>query len=333
MFCLIRKQSVCLRRSSAMPVQCIAYNKFRRLLKMVTRLSRSIAAIGLAVIMICMFAFPTVASVAAAQPKRIINVQVIYDESFRAFALNELGENPLQRLRAALKYAAYPYERIWNVDLRFNFQTYESMLGSPYTVQPAWPDSCSALWSWQTDPQTGERYRSWNHYSRGCTCFPDDECFISSNTPGHHNSASRLIYKLADDVDRIPDSIYSFDATAWFVGHNICRYANERHKTPAGISWQPYDVLIVSAIHSFRNGNETTGYTYTPTENFMSNARIFQHEFSHLFSLPDALCPTDEPCIMSGGFDNIVLPYDIWCSRCKSIFNISKYDSERISEQ
>ena len=92
---------------------------------MVTRLSRSIAAIGLAVIMICMFAFPTVASVAAAQPKRIINVQVIYDESFRAFALNELGENPLQRLRAALKYAAYPYERIWNVDLRFNFQTYE----------------------------------------------------------------------------------------------------------------------------------------------------------------------------------------------------------------
>ena len=122
---------------------------------MVTRISRSIAAIGLAVIMICMFAFPTVASVAAAQPKRIINVQVIYDESFRAFALNELGENPLQRLRAALKYAAYPYERIWNVDLRFNFQTYESMLGSPYSVQPAWPDSCSALWSWQTDPKQG----------------------------------------------------------------------------------------------------------------------------------------------------------------------------------
>ena len=72
---------------------------------MVTRLSRSIAAIGLAVIMICMFAFPTVASVAAAQPKRIINVQVIYDESFRAFALNELGENPLQRLRATLVLA------------------------------------------------------------------------------------------------------------------------------------------------------------------------------------------------------------------------------------
>lgn len=303
---------------------------------MVTRLSRSIAAIGLAVIMICMFAFPTVASVAAAQPKRIINVQVIYDESFRAFALNELGENPLQRLRAALKYAAYPYERIWNVDLRFNFQTYESMLGSPYSVQPAWPDSCSALWSWQTDPQTGERYRSWNHYSDGCTCLPDDECFTDLNTPGHHNSALRLLQEIASAIDSVPDSFYTFDATACFVGHTICLYQNEyeRHRKPAGISLPAGDVLVVSAIHSFKN-EDTSGQLafYTPTENFMSNARIFQHEFSHLFSLPDALCPTDEPCIMSGGFDNIVLPYDIWCSRCKSIFNISKYDSERISEQ
>lgn len=208
---------------------------------MVTRISRSIAAIGLAVIMICMFAFPTVASVAAAQPKRIINVQVIYDESFRAFALNELGENPLQRLRAALKYAAYPYERIWNVDLRFNFQTYESMLGSPYSVQPAWPDSCSALWSWQTDPQTGERYRSWNHYSDGCTCLPDDECFTDLNTPGHHNSALRLLQEIASAIDSVPDSFYTFDATACFVGHTICLYQNEyeRHKNPQEYPYPP----------------------------------------------------------------------------------------------
>lgn len=194
MFCLIRKQSVCLRRSSAMPVQCIAYNKIRRLLKMVTRLSRSIAAIGLAVIMICMFAFPTVASVAAAQPKRIINVQVIYDESFRAFASERTGWKSAPKIKSSFEVCRIP--------LRAHLERWSTIQFSNLWInarQSLHGSTCLARFMLRAlvladrSPNRGTLSQL-EPYSRGCTCFPDDECFISSNTPGHHNSASRLIY-------------------------------------------------------------------------------------------------------------------------------------------
>lgn len=135
--------------------------------------------------------------------------------------------------------------------------------------------------------------------SAPCTCVGNNLCTNATSSAYHHKNASKNLALLAN------------------------KYPNKRGLN-VGLSG--------SRVMCYNSGSNNHGnvyglsylkdwYSYCAADNtdITRSVRVIQHEMSHLYGTTDDPCP--EPCTMHGGFDLLPLHVeDIWCSRCKGMF-------------
>lgn len=120
------------------------------------KIHRSIFAIAIAVIMLCIAFNPPIAS-AEVYPARSTKVLVLCDESYRAYLKSSYGEYNSDIVVQLMKLAARPFSNVWNDGLDVTVASYENIIGSPNSVISS-SDCCNNLWHWDTDDY-GNRYR------------------------------------------------------------------------------------------------------------------------------------------------------------------------------
>lgn len=289
------------------------------------RLFRSTIAVSLAVIILCsVISLPSKAFVIQL-PAREVNMLILYDESYEAF-FEELGITDFEnRLRQMVYMAEIPFKNVWNISLNCTVLPYANILGEAYSCQ-----TCPGLWSWENDvPNTT---RVWRHLTGQCQCY--STCYSSLSTPGHHNSAHRIL----DNAENYAGSSSAYDIVGVFTGHEICYGAGSSHDQIGGLAYPGGNAFVGVGHADVAYAHDTTPETWVITDttrnflnNIMSNIAIMQHEFSHNYGLGDGNydftdqnnCNLNMPCVMSGGFGGIVYAENIWCEHCRAKFAYS----------
>lgn len=290
------------------------------------KLLRSTIAVSLAIIILCSVISLPSKALTIVYPAREVNLLIVYDESYEAF-FAKFGINDLEnRLRQMVYMAAIPFRNTWNISLNCDVLPYEDTLGEDYACQP-----CSGLWSWENDePNTS---RDWKHLTGQCQCVVPS-CYTSLSSPGHHNSAMRLLAR----AQSYAVSSAAYDVVGIFTGHQICYGGVSNHRQIGGVAYLGGNAFVSAGHHDVAYAYSTTPETWVVTDstpnllnNIMSNIAIMQHEFSHNYGLNDGNydftdennCNMNMPCIMSGGFGGIVYVENIWCEHCRSNFEYS----------
>lgn len=270
-------------------------------------LSRTLIAVGLAVIMLCVsLALPT----ESRAETTTISVQVLYDESFRF--LFGVGEPSLDRARQIVEYSAFPLESRFGISLDVDYQRYESVLGNTYAAQ----HECQNLWTWGeiSDELCG---RVWHLSGKEkCGCYGDEQCFTTANNVGHHGSAQRnlnIVYNYA--------SSSQYDKVVALFGHALCytwTYSPLNHGYVGGLASGSDKAAIV---HSGNGSGHDLTENSQNIGNFITTSRYFTHEFSHLIGAHDKKCADNTACVMCGALYGIVSVNNPWCSTCTEDIN------------
>lgn len=290
---------------------------------MFSKTSKRVTMIGLTVIMLCLFISPAFSSGATTYPARTIDVKMLYDKSYEAFIEDRYDITVESRIDQIVEYAAFPFDTIWNIEVVPSIAPYSSVLGTEYSLQFTYPNSCTNLWSWGSGNDT-KYVPVWRHNGQ-CACVANSQCYNGLSNPSHHNSGRRYIYELQDYMENARNY---YDSIMSIFGHKLCYVYSDTniHRYVGGLSLWSSGVAIISGVsgHNFNSNGDGSEYGLS---NFLSSVRIFQHEFSHLFGLPDGNCSLNQPCIMSGGFDGVVHAGDVWCDACKARFEIDRFDA------
>lgn len=295
--------------------------------------ARAVTAFGMALIIMLTFAFP-IPALASGLQQHDVSVLVLYDESYAKFVTTMIGVNPEDRLEQILDYACLSFKNTYNINLNYDIGIYNLYLGEPFSTSLTFPDECSHLWFWDLQINRPPE-RIWNHLNGYCDCVNNDQCYTPGSSVGHHTSGMRVLKAIYDYRQDATNQQY--DAIVAFVGHKICyRLNNGTHNFYGGLTRpsQQWRATVIAGIYDYSqvyyqidydNQTNTDLSTYHLC-NFLSNARIFQHELSHIFGAADGACSADYPCIMSGGFDGVVYAQNIWCPQCTSDFNEDLFD-------
>lgn len=94
------------------------------------KIHRSIFAIAIAVIMLCIAFNPPIAS-AEVYPARSTKVLVLCDESYRAYLKSSYGEYNSDIVVQLMKLAARPFSNVWNDGLDVTVASYENIIVLP----------------------------------------------------------------------------------------------------------------------------------------------------------------------------------------------------------
>lgn len=277
------------------------------------KIHRSIFAIAIAVIMLCIAFNPPIAS-AEVYPARSTKVLVLCDESYRAYLKSSYGEYNSDIVVQLMKLAARPFSNVWNDGLDVTVASYENIIGSPNSVISS-SGCCNNLWHWDTDDY-GNRYREWSHFET-CHCTSNELCI--GGTSGYHHTSS---FPILDAIQQYNIDCSTYDVVATIVGHQLCYTVREnnayRHKFCGGMTYPWSSVFCVSSILDYTAWGNSSAYC---DKSFISTIRTFQHELSHVFGCPDASCSANEACIMTGAFDGVISVNNLWCSSCQVHFS------------
>ena len=260
-----------------------------------------------------------------------VSVAILYDESYEKFVEDVVGDDVNDRLDEIMRYASFSFKNTYDIELDYTILSYETAIGTPYSYS-GMMTGCYDLWEWEFTNPGGSGpiilHRVWNHYNGQCHCIlKDSNCFVDTQTPGHHNSADRVLHDLHS-----ASLSGQYDILVAFVGHRLCYYSQSqsRHKMVAGLTrGGTWNVTVISGIHGKDDPFE---YPTEPSfdyhsHNLLSCVRIVQHELSHDFNCIDGNCTSNFPCIMSGGFDGIVYANSIWCTNCSTnYFDVTKFE-------
>lgn len=242
-----------------------------------------------------------------------------------------IGDDVEERLDQIMRYAAVSFLNTYDVDINYTILSFESSIGIPYSYANMLTP-CDDLWDWEPSGSgiggTIMAERVWNHTSGQCHCIlKNSNCFVNLQTPGHHNSA----YRVLAEMHNAATFSNQYDAVIAFVGYRTCYYnsSTQKHGYCGGMTKRSWNNCVVSGVH----GSTDQSYCVNNpvflhgSPNFSSTVRIFQHEFSHVFECLDGCCTSNYPCIMSGGFDGIVYANNIWCTDCSTnYFDSGKFD-------
>jgi len=275
----------------------------------------------MAILTLISFIFPVTIHADGIVSSHEVSIAVLYDESFAALVENEINSDAEERLDQVMRFSINSFESVYDIDISYTILSYEDAIGTPYSTSPTFPSHCNNLWSWNvvSSTPTLEYEREWNHDGI-CQCIlKNSNCYVNSNTPGHHTSGTRVLWDMYGSS--LNNSQY--DILICFVGYLVCWYNSsaQTHSQYGGLTIGSCNVSVVSG-----NCGMGDGSTYE-LSNFLSLERIFQHEISHDFGAHDGCCTSNYPCIMSGGFDGVVFADNIWCTQCSTNdFDAEKYD-------
>lgn len=279
---------------------------------------KPMAAISLAVIMFSVFISPHSTAMATTYPERIIDIKIVFDESYRTLFENENGNPPLSRLRQIGELAEHSFSSRWNIKFNIVVCAYEEEFNDPYTLQC----TSGGLWAWSNPigtPGSELPYeeRVWYYEDGVCTCFSsDDPC---DNL--HHTNISTLLNSLDDAHSEATDEI-----VVWFVGHRLCKMnSKDDHVSAWGVAYIKGNECIVDGRAALYGWESGFGNSNREINNFLLSTQTLQHEMSHLFGTIDHE-QTNEPCTMTNSFRHVVQADDIWCDFCELLFDLDAHD-------
>lgn len=287
------------------------------------KIHRSIFAIAIAVIMLCIAFNPPIAS-AEVYPARSTKVLVLCDESYRAYLKSSYGEYNSDIVAQIMKLAARPFSNVWNNGLDITIMSYEDVIGAPNSVL-AGENGCNNLWHWEYYKSGEDRYRKWNHYG-SCNC--NHNLYCDGPVTGYHHTSQAPILNATEAY--LQSDLVPYDVVATIVGHNLCYttgnvYSGYTHSYCGGMTRPASKVLCVSGILNYTGWENSTDVS---GQRMISTVHTFQHELSHVFGCPDGGCTANEACIMSGAFDGVISVNNLWCNSCRVRFanNIGIFD-------
>lgn len=273
-----------------------------------------------AVLLSTVFFAPTVAQ-ATTYPEREVKLLLVYDNTYEyAMQVHSITGDLTHRLEQMARLAVIPFKQTWNITLDVTVMPYEDAFGTePYV------NSCPDIHGWEElQGKEGTYIHEYWRIGNQCQCVADNLCFTNMNTPGHHNSAGRLL----NTAHNFAVASSNYDAVAIIVGHKLCYYTSleQLHTYCGGMAVQNGNGFIMNGSYDF-SSNESLKFS-----NLLSNRGLLWHEFSHNFGLLNGHddftdpenCSENYPCVMSGGFSGVVFAGNVWCPSCCSRFNYSR---------